>query len=88
LPQEAASFGGHLSDTQLSGRIWSMEYVANIIKDKENVESATIYAHDDAEAYENARDWAAGLNLPRDDEVWLLVKTPDNSLKTFRRNCF
>jgi hypothetical protein len=59
-----------------------MEYVAIIIKEKENVESATIYAHDDAEAYENARDWAAGLNLPRDDEVWLVVKTPDNSLKT------
>jgi hypothetical protein len=60
-----------------------MEYVAIIIKDKENVESATIYAHDDAEAYENARDWAAGLNLPRDYEVWWAVKTPDNSEKLF-----
>lgn len=65
-----------------------MEYIALIIKDKENVERATIFAHDDAEAYENARDWGSCLDLPRDDEIRSMVKSPDNRFKTFRRNNF
>jgi hypothetical protein len=69
-----------------------MQYIAVIVGEndsyKDDVKTETIYAHDDAEAYENARDWASGLNLPRDDEVWLMVKSPDNTLKTFRRNHF
>jgi hypothetical protein len=69
-----------------------MHYVAIIIGDKDSdrddVKTATIYAHDDAEAYENAKDWASSLDLPRDQEVSLMVKSPDNTLKTFRRNHF
>ena len=65
-----------------------MQYQVTLFREKDShndhVMTATIYAHDDAEAFESARDWASGHHLPIGEGVWLMVKSPDNRVKTFR----
>ena len=65
-----------------------MDYIALIVRDKENIDTATIYAEDDSEAYATAKRWAATLTLEPDDKLWLLVKDPNGVIKTFPRSEF
>ena len=65
-----------------------MEYIVHISRGLDNVDSHTVEAASDPQAFDLAIDWAASLGLAADDDVVLAIKLPSGALKTFVRKDF
>ena len=53
-----------------------MDYIALITRDSDNVDTTTIRANSDDEAFQAAKAWAAALGFAPDDDVVLRIKLP------------
>jgi hypothetical protein len=62
-------------------------YLARIFTGSDNVATAVVVANSDNEAFGLAKTWAASLALASND-VLLLVKLPNGTFETFRREDF
>ena len=65
-----------------------MGYLARISTGSANVATAVVIANSDDEAFGLAKTWAASLALASNDDVLLLVKLPNGTFETFRREDF
>ncbi len=65
-----------------------MDYIALITRGSDNVDSTTISANGDDEAFPASKAWAATLGLAPDDEVVLRIKLPNGTFKAFLREEF
>ena len=65
-----------------------MEYIVHISRGANNVDSHTVEADSDPQAFDLAIAWAASLGLAADDDLVLAIKLPSGALKTFVRNDF
>ena len=63
-----------------------MEYIVHISRGADNVDSHTVEADSDPQAFDLAMACAASLGLAADDDVVLAIKLPTGALKTFVRN--
>jgi hypothetical protein len=63
-------------------------YLARISTGSDNVATAVVIANSDDEAFGLAKTWAASLALASNDDVLLLVKLPNGTFETFRREDF
>ena len=52
------------------------------------MDSHTVEADSDPQAFDLAIAWAASLGLAADDDIVLAIKLPTGALKTFVRNDF
>ena len=65
-----------------------MDYIALITRGSDNVDTTTISANSDDEAFRAAKGWAAALGLAPDDDVVLRIKLPGDTFKAFLREDF
>jgi hypothetical protein len=65
-----------------------LEYIVRISRGSDNVDSRTVEADSDPQAFDLAIAWAASLGLAADDDVVLAIKLPSGALKTFVRKDF
>jgi hypothetical protein len=65
-----------------------LNYIVHISRGLDNVDSHTVEADSDPQAFDLAIAWAASLGLAADDEVVLAIKLPSGALKTFVRKDF
>jgi hypothetical protein len=65
-----------------------LEYVAHISRGPDNVDTHTVEADSDPQAFDLAIAWAASLGLAADDDVVLEIKLPSGAFKTFVRKDF
>ena len=63
-----------------------LSYLARISTGSDNVATAVVIANSDDEAFGLAKIWAA--SLASNDDVLLLVKLPNGTFETFRREDF
>ena len=73
----------------LSGREEAvLDYIVNISRGPDNVDSHVVEADSDPQAFDLAIAWAASLGLAADDDVILEIKLPSGAFKTFVRKDF
>ena len=65
-----------------------LDYIVHILRGPDNVDSQTIEADSDPQAFDLAIAWAASLGLAADDDVVLAIKLPSGAVKTFVRKDF
>ena len=65
-----------------------LEYVVHISRGPDNVDTHTVEADSDPQAFDLAIAWAASLGLAADDDVVLEIKLPSGAFKTFVRKDF
>jgi hypothetical protein len=65
-----------------------LEYIAQISRGSDNVESHMVGADSDHNAFDLAIAWAASLGLAADDDIVLAIKLPSGALRTFVRRDF
>ncbi len=65
-----------------------MEYIVHISRGSDNVDSHTVDADSDPQAFDLAIAWAASLGLAADDDIVLAIKLPSGALRTFVRKDF
>ena len=65
-----------------------LDYIANISRGPDNVDSHVVEADSDPQAFDLAIAWAASLGLAADDDVILEIKLPSGAFKTFVRKDF
>jgi hypothetical protein len=65
-----------------------LEYIVHISRGSNNVDSHTVEADSDPQAFDLAIAWAASLGLAADDDVVLAIKLPSGALRTFVRKDF
>jgi hypothetical protein len=65
-----------------------LDYIVHISRGPDNVDSHTVVADSDPQAFDLAIAWAASLGLAADDDVILEIKLPSGSFKTFVRKDF
>ena len=61
-----------------------MECIVHISRSSDNVDSHTVEADSDPQAFDLAIAWAASLGLAADDDVVLAIKLPSGALKDLR----
>ena len=65
-----------------------LDYIVNISRGPDNVDSHVVEADSDPQAFDLAIAWAASLGLAADDDVILEIKLPSGAFKTFVRKDF
>ena len=65
-----------------------LNYIVHISRGLDNVDSHTVEADSDPQAFDLAIAWAASLGLAADDEVVVAIKLPSGAFKTFVRKDF
>jgi hypothetical protein len=65
-----------------------LDYIVLITRGSGNVDTTTISANGDTEAFRAAKAWAATLGLAPDDDVVLRIKLPGGTFKAFLRKDF
>jgi hypothetical protein len=65
-----------------------LEYIVHISRGSDNVDSHTVDADSDPQAFDLAIAWAASLGLAADDDIVLAIKLPSGALRTFVRKDF
>ena len=65
-----------------------MDYIVNISRGPDNVDSHVVEADSDPQAFDLAIAWAASLGLAAYDDVILEIKLPSGAFKTFVRKDF
>jgi hypothetical protein len=67
---------------------YGLDYIVLVNRGSDNVDTTTISANGDDEAFREAKTWAATLGLAPDDDVVLRIKLPGGSFKAFLRKDF
>jgi hypothetical protein len=65
-----------------------LDYIVHISRGPDNVDTHTVEADSDPQAFDLAIAWAASLGLAADDEVVVAIKLPSGAFKTFVRKDF